>query len=61
MSIHSFTEHKGFSILAEIHYDNSLGNAIANGRPVVAAYPSAPASLAIDTLADKLTTARGRP
>lgn len=56
-AIHSFADRSGFSIHAEIPYDNSVPMAIANARPVVAAYPDSPSSLLITKLADTLMEA----
>lgn len=44
----------GLAVLAEIPYDRSVPEAIADAKPVVIAYPGAPSSAALRTLADRL-------
>jgi len=46
----NLAESHGIDLLGEIPYDRSVPMALANAQPVVAAYPSAPASLAITGL-----------
>ena len=53
-AIKGFAKDNGFSILAEIPYDNHMPMALANAQPVVSAYPSAPSSLALVSLARTL-------
>lgn len=60
-AIRSFAERKGFPVLAEIPYDHSVAMAIAEGRPVVDAYPSSPASRAIARLAETMTARLWKP
>jgi MinD superfamily P-loop ATPase len=54
LAIKRFARKNGFPILAEIPSDDSLPMALAKALPVVSAYPSAPASLALDRLAGAL-------
>jgi MinD superfamily P-loop ATPase len=54
-AIKQFTRENDFSILAEIPYDKSMPMAVANAQPVIAAYPSAPSSLALGKLAAALS------
>ena len=54
-AIKQFAQDKGFFILSEIPYDKSMPMAVANAQPVVSAYPSAPASLALSKLAKALS------
>lgn len=58
-AIYDFATSNGFPIHVEIPYDIHVAMAIANGRPVATDYPSAPASLAIKSLADSLISAVG--
>ncbi len=60
-NIYSFAERNSFPVLAEIAYDTSVAMAIAHGRPVVAAYPSSPASQAIARLTETIVTKEMRP
>jgi MinD superfamily P-loop ATPase len=53
-AIKDFAETNNISILSEIPYDIHIPEAIVEAKPVVAAYPEAPSSIAIRILADKL-------
>jgi len=53
-AIKQFAQDNGFSILTEIPYDKHMPMAVANAQPVISAYPSAPASLALGRLAAAL-------
>jgi MinD superfamily P-loop ATPase len=54
-AIKQFAQGNDFPILSEISYDKSMPMAVANAQPVVSAYPSAPASLALRKLAGGLS------
>ncbi|WP_136809096.1 ATP-binding protein [Desulfosediminicola flagellatus] len=54
-AIRQFADENGYFILSEIPYDNSMPMAVANAQPVISAYPSAPGSLALQTLAEVLS------
>ena len=53
-AIHHYAEENGFSVLAEIPYDKSISQALANGRPVVEAFPDAPSARVIYGLTETL-------
>ena len=53
-AIQQFAQDNGFSILAEMPCDKSMPMALAKAQPIVSAYPSAPASLALNKLAEAL-------
>jgi MinD superfamily P-loop ATPase len=49
-----FVKENDFDLLAEIPYDRALPLALSEGKLVVTAYPDTPASLAIQSLAEKI-------
>ena len=53
-AIYAFAEKNGLDILGEIPYDINVPMAIANGQPVVEAYPDTVSARQIKTLADTL-------
>jgi len=53
-AILEFAKAKGVAVLAEIPYDRSVPEAIADAKPVVTAFPGAPSSAALRTLAYRL-------
>lgn len=53
-AIRDFAQINTISFLSEIPYDIHIPKAIAEARPVVAAYPEAPSSIALGILADTL-------
>jgi MinD superfamily P-loop ATPase len=53
-AIREFARVNRLAILAEIPYDRSVPEAIAGAKPVVIAYPGAPSSAALRSLADRL-------
>jgi MinD superfamily P-loop ATPase len=53
-AIKQFIQTNEFFLLAEIPHDKSMPLALANAQPLVSAYPSAPASLALSRLAKAL-------
>jgi MinD superfamily P-loop ATPase len=55
--IYAFAEKNGMDVLGEIPYDISIPKAIANGKPVVAAYPDSVSSRQINKIAETLLDA----
>jgi MinD superfamily P-loop ATPase len=53
-AIRGFAETNTVPVLSEIPYDIHIPKAIAEGSPVVDAFPEAPSSIALGILADKL-------
>ena len=56
-TIYAYAETKALRVLGEIPYDINVPKAIANGRPVVEAYPGSVSARQINRLADNLLEA----